>query len=51
MEKFLIKLIKWESKVLLRNVKRLDDCARLLKQENEQWFLNYQDELNHMSIL
>lgn len=41
---------KETAKVLLHTVDHFDKLARLHGKENEQWFLNWQDALNEISV-
>lgn len=46
----LIKNFKENAELLLKVIDNYDKTARLLNQENEQWFLDWQDTINEISV-
>lgn len=48
--KFMIKFAKMACKNSQEIVDLTDELVRILKLENEQWFLDWQDEINRVSV-
>lgn len=46
----LIKNFRENAELLLKIIDNYDKTARLLGQENEQWFLDWQDTINEISV-
>lgn len=47
----MIKQLQKAAMKTLNTAEKVDDYVRQMGLDNEQWFLNYQDELNHISVL
>lgn len=50
MKQFLIWLLKKNVNRILKCIKKVDAQVREMELENEQWFLDFQDELNAISV-
>lgn len=48
--KILIKLLQILCKKIIKKSKLCDETVRKFGLENEQWFINWQDELNAISV-
>jgi hypothetical protein len=45
-----LKLLKQAALKSIRDIKIIDQEARLYNLQNEQWFINWQDEINKISV-
>lgn len=48
--KIQVKLLQKLCNKIIKNSKECDEITRKLGLENEQWFINWQDELNAISV-
>lgn len=45
-----LKLLKQAALKSIKDIKIIDQEARLYNLQNEQWFINWQDEINKISV-
>ena len=45
-----LKLLKQAALKSIKDIKIIDQEARLYNCQNEQWFINWQDEINKISV-
>ena len=45
-----LKLLKQAALKSINDIKIIDQEARLYNLQNEQWFINWQDEINRISV-
>lgn len=50
-KRFFVWWLKRLSNSIIRDAQSLDEAVRSYKLQNEQWFLDYQDKLNEISVL
>ena len=48
--KLYLKLLKQAALKSIKDIKIIDQEVRLYDLQNEQWFINWQDEINRISV-
>lgn len=49
-DKLYLKLLKQAALKSIKDIKIIDQEARLYNCHNDQWFINWQDEINRISV-